>query len=106
MQKIDTPFAAYCMFYKSYLFTRLIIGFIIVNMFMNDNQIKNLIALRSNLITIIIALTAGVAGLLLSNIAFYKISFFLVIGIYFDVLFIINVITTNKDLYRLTKEDV
>ena len=41
-----------------------------------DNKVKNLIALRSNLITIILTLTAGIIGLILSDIIFTKIVVF------------------------------
>ena len=69
-----------------------------------DNKVKNLIALRSNLITIILTLTAGIIGLILSDIIFTKIVVFIIVGIYFDLIFIINAINVNSKLYDITKD--
>ena len=59
-------------------------------------QISNLIALRSNLITIILTFT---------NVVFTIKAILCIIGIYFDILFIINVISINQKLFNLTKDD-
>lgn len=68
-------------------------------------QISNLIALRSNLVTIILTLTAGIIGLTFTNVVFTIKAILCIIGIYFDILFIINVISINQKLFNLTKDD-
>ncbi len=68
-------------------------------------QISNLIALRSNLITIILALTAGIIGFVFTNVVINIKIILCTIGIYFDLLFIINVISINQKLFNLTKDN-
>ena len=63
-----------------------------------ETNINNLINLRTNLITIIVVLTGGLVGLMLSDIDFYRSVIFIVIGIYFDVLFIRNVIDVHNKI--------
>ena len=65
---------------------------------MNDFEISitNLINLRTNLITIIIVLTGGLVGLVLSDVNIFATLFFIIPGLYFDILFIINVININQ----------
>ena len=68
-------------------------------------QIKNLIALRTNLITIILTLTAGIIGFIFTNTIISVKTILCAIGIYFDLLFIINVIAINQKLFNLTKDE-
>ena len=69
-----------------------------------ENKIKNLIELRTNLITIILTLTAGIIGLFLTNFPILTKTVLSFIGIYLDTLFIINVININNNLFELTKD--
>ena len=77
---------------------------------MNDFEIDitNLIHLRTNLITIIIVLTGGLVGLALSKMNLLILLFLIVPGIYFDFLFIVNVININnlinKKMRRINNE--
>lgn len=63
---------------------------------------KNLINLRTNLITIILVLTSGIMGLIYTDISFLQKSFALIPGAYFDLLFIYNVIKINEILDKRT----
>ncbi len=63
---------------------------------------KNLISLRTNLITIILVLTSGIMGLIYSDIILLHKAIPLIFGIYFDVLFISNVIQINRILNKNT----
>ncbi|MCD7780445.1 MAG: hypothetical protein LUH05_07220 [Candidatus Gastranaerophilales bacterium] len=59
----------------------------------NDKELKiqNLITLRNNFFNIVIVLSGGIAGLLLTSDINYVKFTIIVIGIYFDILFILNV---------------
>lgn len=58
-------------------------------------QNKNLINLRTSLINIIIILTGGILGLGYAE----KLNIILIIiGIYFDLMFLMNVLTINKKI--------
>lgn len=63
---------------------------------------KNLISLRTNLITIILVLTSGIMGLIYSDMQLYQKFFPLILGVYFDLLFISNVLHINKILDKNT----
>ena len=56
---------------------------------------KNLISLRNSLITVVVVLTGGIVGLLLSETELLPKLFFVLPGIYLDVLFASNVISIN-----------
>ena len=57
---------------------------------------KNLIALRTSIIAVIIVLTGGIAGLILSrSFSLTNIVVFLIPGIYFDIVFLQNVLSLN-----------
>lgn len=57
---------------------------------------KNLISLRTSLIAVVALLTGGLLGLAFSeNLSFGKL-FWIVLGAYFDLLFIYNIIRINK----------
>ena len=57
---------------------------------------KNLIALRTSIIAVIIVLTGGIAGLILSrSFSLTDIVVLLILGIYFDIVFLQNVLSLN-----------
>ncbi len=62
---------------------------------------KNLISLRSNLMTVMVVLTGGITGLILSNISLCKFIILFSIGIYFDILFLCNVIEINEKINKI-----
>lgn len=70
-----------------------------------EAEIKNLINLRTNLVTIIIVLTVGLVGLMLSDIDFYRSMIFIVVGIYFDFLFIRNVIDVHNNINDIIRRN-
>lgn len=60
---------------------------------------KNLISLRNSLITVVVVLTGGIVGLILAeNMIFSMRIFFLISGIYFDFLFVCNIMDINKKI--------
>lgn len=59
---------------------------------------KNLISLRASLITIIIVLSGGIAGLILADISNPKILFLLIFGVYLDLMFLVNAIKVNAKI--------
>ncbi|MBQ8458905.1 hypothetical protein IJ541_02250 [bacterium] len=61
---------------------------------------RNLISLRTSLITVLVVLTGGIVGLILSDIELIKRTIFIVFGIYFDVLFICNIMDINKEINK------
>lgn len=65
---------------------------------------NNLIQLRTSLITLIIVLTGGLVGLTISaDFSLIKL-FFIFLGLYFDLLFLRNVINVNDKIIRNVKE--
>ncbi len=67
-------------------------------------KIKNLVALRTNLFTCVIVLTGGVAGLFFVNESTLKVLPFILIGIYFDLVFLINLLSVSRDIDRYIEE--
>lgn len=65
---------------------------------------KSLISLRTSLIAVLTVLNGGIAGLIVSDINIYKFVFLLIIGIYFDIVFISNLLTINKKINNNLKE--
>ncbi len=61
---------------------------------------KNLIHLRTSLITTVVILTGGIVGLLVSNINVILRIILLLSGFYFDFLFIMNIISINKEIQK------
>lgn len=62
---------------------------------------KNLINLRTNLITAIIVITSGIAGIILTkSFSFLNIVLLLIPGIYFDILFLRNIMNINCKIYE------
>jgi len=64
--------------------------------------IKSLITLRSNLITVMIVITSGIVGLFLANISTIKLVILLIIGIYFSLIFLTNLIYVHNEIRRRT----
>ena len=69
-------------------------------------KIKNLIALRNNLFTCIIVLTGGVVGLFFVDSMSIKLFPFIAIGGYFDLVFLINLLSVNNDIEKYIEEFV
>lgn len=63
-------------------------------------KIKNLIALRNNLFTCVIVLTGGVTGLFFVNHPSSVLLPFILIGIYFDLIFLLNLLSVNTDINK------
>lgn len=61
---------------------------------------KNLISLRTSLIAVVALLTGGLVGLILSDVVTIAKIIFIVIGIYFDLLFISDILVANDELKR------
>ena len=61
---------------------------------------KNLITLRTSIITVIMVLTGGIAGLFLSDTDLPIKLFFGILGIYFDILFLTNVLSFNEKIKK------
>ncbi len=57
---------------------------------------KNLISLRASLIPAIVVLSGGIVGLMISNADTFVKILWVALGMYFDFLFIYNVIKINK----------
>ena len=64
--------------------------------------IKSLITLRSNLITIMMVITSGIIGLFLVNISNVKLAILLIMGIYFSLIFLTNLIFVHNEIRRRT----
>lgn len=61
---------------------------------------KNLISLRSSLITTVVVLSGGLVGLYFTDVNFINKIFFIILGLYFDFLFVCNVLDLNKEIKR------
>ena len=59
---------------------------------------KNLMGLRASLITVMIVLTGGIVGLILADIDFIKLIPLVILGLYFDFLFLCNIIEINRKI--------
>ncbi len=69
-----------------------------------ETKISNLTNLRTSLITAVIVLSGGIMSLIYFDIPFkYKIVS-LLLGIYFDLLFIDNIISINKTINKTLEE--
>ena len=64
--------------------------------------IKSLITLRSNLITVMIVIVSGIVGLFLVNISTVKLVILLIIGIYFSLIFLTNLLYVHNEIQRRT----
>ena len=61
---------------------------------------KNLMSLRTSLITTVGVLTGGIVGLFLSEFEIISKTIFIVIGLYFDILFICNILDINQRINK------
>jgi len=60
---------------------------------------KNLISLRGSLITVVVVITGGLAGLIIAkSFSLLNILFLIIPGIYFDIVFLQNILTINKSI--------
>lgn len=79
--------------------------FIICNMEYLKEENKNLINLRTSLITIIVVLTGGLAGMIVTrNLDTASLLILFVPGIYFDFVFLGNVLSINKKITKNIEE--
>ena len=67
-------------------------------------KVKNLVALRNNLFTSVIVLTSGGVGLFFVNQPFLKLLPFMVIGGYFDLVFLFNLLSINNQIDIILEE--
>ena len=67
-------------------------------------KLRTLVALRTNLFACIIVLTGGIFGLFYSSIELYKLLIFEILGGYFDLLFLSNLISVDNDISRCLEE--
>ena len=67
----------------------------------DKERLKNLISLRSNLFTVVIVLTTGVLGLFFVKLSKIMVAFLFLTGIYFDFLFLSNLLKINQDIEEL-----
>lgn len=67
-------------------------------------KIKNLIALRTNLFTVVIVLTGGVISLVFMDIPFMQILPLALIGIYYDFVFLKNIFSINNTIDSTLEE--
>ena len=65
---------------------------------------KILLNKRTSLINIMIILTGGILGLIVSDMNSLKIYILLLIGIYFDILFLCNILSIDNKLKQNLKE--
>ncbi len=63
-----------------------------------EEENKNLISLRTSLITIVTLLTGGIVGIAITDIDIIFKIFLLMFGIYFEILFISNITHLNKKI--------
>lgn len=61
---------------------------------------KYLISLRTSLIAVVALLTGGLVGLILSDVVTIDKIFFIILGVYFDLLFISDILAANDELKR------
>lgn len=65
---------------------------------------KVLLNKRTSLINIMIILTGGILGLIISDMNSLKVYILLLIGIYFDILFLCNILSIDDKLKQNLKE--
>lgn len=61
---------------------------------------KNLINLRTSLITVVAVLTGGLIGIVLTDTNILFKSFLIILGIYFDLLFINDILAANDEIKK------
>ena len=61
---------------------------------------KYLISLRTSLIAVVALLTGGLVGLILSDVVTIAKIFFIILGVYFDLLFISDILAANDEFKR------
>ena len=70
---------------------------------------KNLISLRTSLIAVVALLTGGIVGIEVTDINTILKTFLLIFGIYFEILFISNIMNMNKEIIKnigVMKDDI
>ena len=70
---------------------------------------KNLISLRTSLIATAVVLTGGIVGIAVADINTILKAFLLIFGIYFEILFITNIMNMNKEIIKnigVMKDDI
>lgn len=65
-----------------------------------EEENKNLINLRTNLITLIVVITGGMFWLWLADFVINLKIFFILFGIYLDFLFLFNIIYSNSKINK------
>lgn len=70
---------------------------------------KILISLRTSLIATVVVLTGGIVGIAIADINTILKAFLLIFGIYFEILFISNIMNMNKEIIKnigVMKDDI
>lgn len=67
-------------------------------------KLKNLINLRTNLITILVILIGGVYGLHLLNLSSFAYWISLIIGVFYILYFMKSILSTNDTIYNVLEE--
>lgn len=67
-------------------------------------KLKNLINLRTNLITILVILIGGVYGLHLLNLSRFAYWTSLIIGVFYILYFMKSILSTNDTIYNVLEE--
>lgn len=67
-------------------------------------KIKNLIALRTSLLTVVIVLTGGIIGLFFMGVPLVQILPLAVIGAYYDFVFLSNIFAINNSIETTLEE--
>lgn len=67
-------------------------------------KLKSLVALRTNLFTCVIVLTGGVVGLFFTDNKLTLIVPFVIIGLYFDFIFLQNMVSIHKEIGNTLEE--
>ncbi len=67
-------------------------------------KVKSLTSLRSNLFTCVIVLTGGVIGLFFLDAPLPLRVIFIIIGMYFGIIFLLNLLSINDEIDRNLEE--
>lgn len=68
-------------------------------------KLKSLIHLRTNLFTVVIVLTTGIFGLFFTRLSIIMTVCLFLIGLYFNILFLCNLLKINNDINLILKEN-
>ncbi|MCD7779291.1 MAG: hypothetical protein LUH05_01305 [Candidatus Gastranaerophilales bacterium] len=64
-------------------------------------KVKNLMNLRTSLIAVVTVLTGGLISFIFTDTNIIFKTFIIISGVYFDILFVVNMINTNNKINKL-----